>query len=119
MLSYYQFFWTYGTPEGLASTQRLVYDSVVEQGEIRAPLSDTVSQSESLGRSYRRTSSLGYLVHLLWQLDLTPGDILVYAGPLPWRSAQWTRFQCEVPHCPYAMMLKARLNVLEETHKEK
>ncbi len=119
LLSYYQFFWTYGTPEVLASTQRLVYDSVVEKGAIRAPLSDNVSQSASLGRSYRRTSSLGYLVHLLWQLDLTPGDILVYAGPLPWRSAKWTRFQCEVPHCPYAMMLQARLNVLEEKHKEK
>jgi hypothetical protein len=119
LLSYYQFFWTYGTPEVLASTKLLVYDSVVEKGAIRAPLSDNVSQSESLGRSYRRTSSLGYLAHLLWQLDLTPGDILVYAGPLPWRSAKWTRFQCEVPHCPYVTMLKARLNVLEEKYNEK
>ena len=118
LLSYYQFFWTYGTPEVLASTKLLVYDSVVEKGEIRAPLSDAVSQSEALGRSYQRTSSLGYLVHLLWQLDLTPGDILVYAGPLPWRSAKWTRFQCQVSHCPYATMLKARRNLLEEKHKE-
>src|SRR6266516_3798461 len=86
LLSYYQFFWTYGTPEMLASTQRLVYDSVVEKGEIRAPLSDNISPSDALGRPYRRTSSLGYLVHLLWQLDLTPCDILVYAGPLPWLS---------------------------------
>ncbi len=119
LLSYYQFFWTYGTPQVLESTQRLVYDSVVEKGEIRAPLSDHVSQSEALGRSYRRTASLGYLVHLLWQLDLAPGDILVYAGPLPWRSAKWTRFQCEVPYCPYATMLKARRNILEEKPKEK
>src|SRR5260370_20283877 len=108
LLSSYQFFWTYGTPEVLESTRRLVYDSVVEKGAIRAPLSDNISQSQSLGRSYRRTSSLGYLVHLLWQLDLTPGDILVYAGPLPWRSAKWTRFQCEVPHCPDVTMLTAR-----------
>ncbi len=118
LLSYYQFFWTYGTPEVLASTLRLVYDSVVEKGEIRAPLSDHASRPEPLGRSYRRTSSLGYLVHLLWQLDLTPGDILVYADPLPWRSAKWTRFQCEAPNCPYVTMLKARRNVLEEKHKE-
>ncbi|HET8853592.1 MAG TPA: TniQ family protein [Ktedonobacteraceae bacterium] len=116
LLSYYQFFWTYGTPEVLASTQRLVYDSVVEKGAIRAPLSDNISQSEAHARSYRRTSSLGYLVHLLWQLDLTPGDILVYAGPLPWRSPKWTRFQCEVSHCPYATILKARSNVLEAKH---
>ncbi len=107
LLSYYQFFWMYGTPEVLESTQRLVYDSVVEKGEIRAPLSDHVSQKEAHGRSYRRTASLGYLVHLVWQLDLTPGDILVYAGPLPWRSAKWTRFQCEVSHCPYATMRKS------------
>ncbi len=119
LLSYSQFFWTYGTPEVLASTQRLVYDSVVEKGEIRAPLSDHVSQKEAHGRSYRRTASLGYLVHLLWQLDLTPGDILVDVGPLPWRSAKWTRFQCEVSRCPYATMLKARRNVLEEKRKEK
>jgi hypothetical protein len=113
LLSYYQFFWTYGTPDVLASTERLVYDSVVEKGEIRAPLSDKVFQSETLDRSYRRTSSLGYLVHLLWQLDLNPGDILVYAGPLPWRSTKWTRFQCEVSHCPYVTMLKARRNLSE------
>jgi hypothetical protein len=55
---------------------------------------------------------------LLWQLDLTPGDILAYAGPLPWRSAKWTRFQCEAPNCPYVTMLKARRNVLEEKHNE-
>ncbi len=118
LLSYYRFFWTYGTPEVLASALQLVYDSVVEKGEIRAPLSDHVSWPESLGKSYRRTSSLGYVVHLLWQLDLTPGDILVYAGPLPWRSAKWTRFQCSEPHCPYITMIQKRMNVWDETHKE-
>jgi TniQ len=118
LLSCYQFFWTYGTPEVLESTQRLVYDSVVEKQTIRAPLSDTISQPESLARSYRRTSSLGYLVHLLWQLDLTLGDILVYAGPLPWRSAKWTRFECEVLHCPIASQLKARRSLLEGQSRE-
>src|SRR6266700_5582866 len=56
LLSYYRFFWTDGTPEVLASALQLVYDSVVEKGEIRAPLSDHVSWPESLGKSYRRTS---------------------------------------------------------------
>ncbi len=118
LLWYDQFFWTYGTPEVLASALQLVYDSVVESGEIRAPLSDHVSWPESLGKSYRRTSSLGYVVHLLWQLDLTPGDILVYAGPLPWRSAKWTRFRCPEPHCPYVTMIQKRMNVWDEKHKE-
>src|SRR5229473_4357369 len=45
LLSYYQFFWTYGTPEVLASALQLVYDSVVEKGEIRVPLVDNVPQS--------------------------------------------------------------------------
>ncbi len=118
LLSYYQFFWTYGTPEVLASALQLVYDSVVESGKIRAPLSDHVSWPQSLGKSYRRTSSLGYVVHLLWQLDLTPGDILVYAGPLPWRSAKWTRFQCPEPHCPYVTMIQKRMKLWDEKHKE-
>jgi hypothetical protein len=51
LLSYYQFFWMYGTPVVLESTQRLVYDSVVEKGEIRAPLSDHISHKEAHGRS--------------------------------------------------------------------
>jgi hypothetical protein len=119
LLSYYQFFWTYGTPEVLANTQRLVYDSVIEKQAIRAPLSDAISQPESLTQSYRRTSSLGYLVHLLWQLDLTLGDILVYAGPLPWRSAKWTRFECEALHCRIVSMLKARRSLLEEQSRER
>jgi hypothetical protein len=119
LLSSYQFFWTYGTPEVLTSTLRLVYDSVVEKGAIRVPLPDNVSPSESSGRSYRRTSSLGYLVHLLWQLDLTPGDMLVYAGPLPWRSAKWTRFQYSEPHCPSVTLIQERLNLLEEKQQEK
>ena len=94
-------------------------DSVVEKGEIRAPLSDRISWPESSRRSYRRTASLGYIVHLLWQLDLTPGDILVYAGPLPWRSMKWLTFQCEAPCCPYVSMLQARRSLLEKKRQEK
>src|SRR5712692_4248763 len=119
LLSYYQFFWTYGTPEVLASALQLVYDSVVEKGEIRAPLSDRISWPESSGRSYRRTSSLGYVVHLLWQLGLTPGDILVYAGPLPWHSMKWLTFQCEASCCPYVSKIQERRSSLEKKRQEK
>jgi len=118
LLSYYQFFWTYGTPAILESALQLCYDSVVEKGEIRAPLSDHISWPESSSRSYRRTSSLGYVVHLLWQLNLAPGDILVYAGPLPWRSAKWTRFQCEAMCCPYVAMIEERRNQLKKKGQE-
>jgi TniQ len=114
LLSYYQFFWTSGTPDVLASALQLVYDSVVEKGEIRAPLSDRIAWPEASGRSYRRTSSRGYVVHLLWQLNLTPGDILVYAGPLPWRSMKWLTFQCSEPCCPYATMIEERRCLLQE-----
>lgn len=119
LLSYYQFFWTYGTPDVLESALQLVYDSVVEKGEIRAPLSDRISWPESSGRSYRRTSSLGYIVHLLWQLNLAPGDILVYAGPLPWRSMKWLTFQCSEPCCPYVTMIENRRHLLREDLQEK
>lgn len=118
LLSYYQFFWTYGTPGVLASALQLVYDCVVEKGEIRAPLSDRISWPQSSGRSYRRTASLGYVVHLLWQLGLTPGDILVYAGPLPWRSMKWLTFQCEAPCCPYVSMIQERRSLLEKKRQE-
>jgi len=114
LLSYYEFFWTYGTPESLASALRLVYDSVVEKGEIRVPLPDDNTQTSPSGTAYQRTSSLGYLVHTLWQLALSPRDILMYAGPLPWRSMKWLTFQCPEPHCPYVSMLHDRTHLLDE-----
>lgn len=118
LLSYYTFFFTKGTPELLASTLRLVYDSVVEQGEIRVPLPETTTIPPAEGRSYQRTSALGYLVHALWQLNLSPREILMYAGPLPWRSVKWTSFQCPEPTCPYITMMQERLRLLDGNNKE-
>jgi hypothetical protein len=114
LLSYYEFFLTKGTPEILASALRLMYDSVVEKGEIRVPLPDEPPQASPRGTSYQRTSSLGYLVHTLGQLDLSPRDILMYTGPLPWRSMKWLTFQCPEPHCPYVSMLLERTHLLDE-----
>lgn len=114
LLSYYEFFFTRGTPEILASALRLIYDSVVEKGEIRVPLPDESTQTSPSGASYQRTSSLGYLVHTLWQLDLSPRDVLVYTGPLPWRSMKWLTFQCPESHCPYVSMLHDRTRSLNE-----
>jgi len=115
LLSYYDFFFTKGTPQLLASTLRLIYDSVVEKGEIRVPLPNEDIQASSDGRSYQITTSLGYLVHALWQLHLSPRDVVVYAGPLPWRSIRWMTFQCPEPHCPYVTMILDRTRMLEET----
>lgn len=115
LLSYYDFFFTKGTPELLASTLRLIYDSVVEKGEIRVPLPDEDVQASPAGRSSQKTTSLGYLVHALWQLDLSPRDVMVYAGPLPWRSIKWMTFQCPEPHCPYVTMIRDRTRILDDT----
>ena len=115
LLSYYEFFFTKGTPELLASTLRLIYDSVVEKGEIRVPLPEEDIQKSPDSRSYQRTASLGYLVHALWQLDLSPRDILVYAGPLPWRSVKWVTFQCPAPNCPYVTMIRDRARLWDDT----
>jgi len=112
LLSSYDFFFTRRTPDVLASTLRLIYDSVVEKGEIRVPLEAAPTVAE--GKSYQRSSSLGYLVHALWQLDLSPRDILIYAGPLPWRSVKWTRFQCPEPNCPYVAQIQDRVNQFKD-----
>src|SRR5947208_12461686 len=53
------------------------------------------------------------------QMNLAPGDIFVYAGPLPWRSAKWTRFQCEAPCCPYVALIEERRNLLEKKRQKK
>ncbi len=100
LLSSYDFFGAHGTPELLASTLRLIYDSVVEKGEIRVALPDEDAQAASDGRSYHISTSLGYLVHALWQLDLSPRDVMVYAGSLPWRSIKWMTFQCASANLP-------------------
>lgn len=119
LLSYYDFFFTKGTPELLASALRLIYDSVVEKGEIRVPLRDEAVQFLTDRSMPQRTSSLGYVVHALLQLDLSPRDILMYAGPLPWRSVRWTTFQCPAPNCPYVKMLCDRIHELDDPGKDK
>jgi hypothetical protein len=115
LLSSYQFFLTRGTPELLASTLRLIYDSVVEKGEIRAALPNADTQAAPDGRSYQVATSLGYLVHALWQLDLSPRDVVAYEGPLPWRSIKWLTFQCPEPTCPYVAMIRERTRFLDQT----
>ena len=118
LLSSYDFFWIHGTPELLASTLRLIYDSVVEKGEIRVALPNEDAQAASDGRSYHISTSLGYLVQALWQLDLSPRDVMVYAGPLPWRSIKWMTFQCSEPNCPYVGMIRNRTRLLDHTEDQ-
>jgi TniQ len=114
LLSSYHFFWTRGTPELLASTLRLIYDSVAEKREIRAALPNTNTRAVSTERSYQVADSLGYLVHALWQLDLSPRDVIAYEGPLPWRSVKWLNFHCSVPTCPYVAMIRERTSLLDQ-----
>ncbi len=114
LLSSYHFFWTRGTPELLASALRLIYDSVAEKREIRAALPNTDPRAISTERSYQVANSLGYLVHALWQLDLSPRDVIAYEGPLPWRSVKWLIFQCSEPTCPYVAMIRERRSLLDQ-----
>jgi len=118
LLSSYQFFSTRGTPELLASTLRLIYDSVVEKGEIRAALPNADTQAVVDGRSYQVATSLGYLVHALWQLDLSHRDVVAYEGPLPWRSIKWLTFQCPEPTCPYVAMIRERTRLVDHTEDQ-
>ena len=119
LLSSSHFFWTRGTPELLASALRLIYDSVVEKGEIRAALPNADTHAVSDGRSYQVATSLGYLVHALWQLDVSPRDVVAYEGPLPWRSIKWLTFQCPEPTCPYVAMVRERTRLLDQTEDQR
>jgi hypothetical protein len=113
LLAYYEFFWAQGTPALLAAALRLIDDSVVEKGELRVPLLDEDPLSPLEGRAYQRTTSLGYVVQALLQLDLSPREILIYAGPLPWRSVKWITFQCPASDCPYVKALREQARVLD------
>ena len=113
LLSYYDFFFTRGTPELLTSALRLIYDSVVEKGMIRVSLPDEEAQKSPDDRPNPRSTSLGYVVQALLQLDLSPSDILIYAGPLPWRSVKWATFECPEPNCPYVRMIRNRIHQLD------
>ena len=114
-LLFYELFLAKGTPELLASALRLIYDSIVEKGEIRVSLLDEHSQYPHSGRFYQRTVSLGHLVRSLVQLQLSPRDILIYAGSLPWRSVKWLTFQCPVSTCPYMNRMQESAHLLDET----
>ena len=114
LLSSYHFFWTRGTPELLASALRLIYDSVAEKREMRAALPNTDTWTVSDERSYQVANALGYLVHALWQLDLSPRDVVAYESPLPWRSVKWLTFQCSEPTCPYVSMRRERRSLLDQ-----
>jgi hypothetical protein len=118
LLASYHFFWTHGTPELLASALRLIYDGVVEKGEIRAALPDAETRAFSERKSYLVATSIGYLVHSLWQLNLSPRDVMAYEAPLPWRSIKWLTFQCSEPACPYVAMLRDRRHLLDQTEDQ-
>jgi hypothetical protein len=113
LLAYYEFFWAQGTPALLAAALRLIYDSVVETGELRVPLLDDGTAPPFEGRSYQQTTTLGYVVQALLQLNLSPREILIYAGPLPWRSVKWITFQCPASNCPYVKMLREQARLLD------
>ncbi len=97
-LSLYSFFFTKGTPALLASARQLLLDDLEEQGE-RA-----ITDSE-----LEKVSSLSTLIYLLVNRGYSPRDILVYAGPLPWRSLKWLAFTCPVQTCPSMIPDKDRL----------
>jgi TniQ len=118
LLASYHFFWTHGTPVLLASALRLIYDGVVEKGKIRAALPDANTQAVSDGKLYQVATSIGYLVHALWQLDLSPRDVVAYEGPFPWRSIKWLTFQCPEPACPYVAMLHNRRLLMDQTEDQ-
>jgi len=48
-------------------------------------------------------SSLSMLIYLLVNGNYSPRDVMVYAGPLPWRSLKWLTFDCPAQTCPYRM----------------
>src|SRR5260370_31615060 len=93
----------------------MIFSGHMERQNCWPALSSEDAQVASDGRSYHIATSLGYLVHALWQLDLSPRDVMVYAGPLPWRSIKWMTFQCPEPNCPYVTMIRDRTRILDDT----
>jgi hypothetical protein len=91
-LSFYEFFFTRGTPARLASARQLLLDHLDEKGE------KIMTHDE-----FEKLSSLSMLIYLLVNGNYSPRDVLVYAGPLPWRSLKWLTFDCPVQTCPYRM----------------
>jgi TniQ len=91
-LSFYEFFFTRGTPALLASARHLLLDDAEEKEE-KVMTHDFIEKG----------SSLSMLIYLLVNGNYSPRDVMVYAGPLPWRSLKWLTFDCPVQTCPYNM----------------
>jgi hypothetical protein len=91
-LSFYEFFFTRGTPTLVANARQLLLDDLEEKG-------DNIMTHEE----FEKVSSLSMLIYLLVNGNYSPRDVLVYAGPLPWRSLKWLTFDCPVQTCPYRM----------------
>ena len=91
-LSLYEFFFTRGTPALLASARQLLLDDAKEKQE-KVMTHDFIEKG----------SSLSMLIYLLVNGNYSPRDVMVYAGPLPWRSLKWLTFDCPVQTCPYNM----------------
>ncbi len=91
-LSLYEFFFTRGTPALLASARQLLLDDAKEKQE-KVMTHDFIEKG----------SSLSMLIYLLVNGNYSPRDVMIYAGPLPWRSLKWLTFDCPVQTCPYSM----------------
>jgi hypothetical protein len=91
-LTFYEFFFTRGTPILVASARQLLLDDLDEKGE------KIITHEE-----FEKVSSLSMLIYLLVSGSYSPRDVLVYAGPLPWRSLKWLTFDCPIQTCPYRM----------------
>src|SRR5260370_35953546 len=96
----------------------MIFSGHMERQNCWPALSSEDAQVASDGRSYHISTSLGYLVQALWQLDLSPRDVMVYAGPLPWRSIKRMTFQCSEPNCPYVGMIRNRTALLDHTEDQ-
>jgi hypothetical protein len=84
ILSYYEFFFTNGTPQILAKALQLVRERVKRMRSHRVKcLEGKIKYVECYDR---KKFSLGFLVELLLSLELIPDDIISYDGTLPWWS---------------------------------
>ena len=76
----------------LASAKHLLLDDAQEKGE-KVMAHDFIEKG----------ASLSMLIYLLVNRNYSPRDVMVYAGPLPWRSLKWLTFDCPAQICPYRM----------------
>jgi hypothetical protein len=83
-MSYYEFFFTTGTPQILAKALQLVRDNMKRRRTpwVKCPDGGT----KYVECYYGKRVSLGFLVELLVSLELSPQEIMTYQGSLPWWS---------------------------------